>query len=118
MSKQAEFQIKSILKQSKRGWITKQVEGVNYTGEQCGGIKYYYTHIYRILHKWSFRQKVPRKVYVNTAASKEEKEDFKKKTEQIFVSNDIQEEREKKFYRSISIESSFSSMILCKDGLD
>ncbi|MBV9178436.1 MAG: hypothetical protein JO297_15530 [Nitrososphaeraceae archaeon] len=30
-----------------------------------------------MLHKWGFRQKVPRKVYVNTASVKE-KEDFKK----------------------------------------
>ena len=29
------------------------------------------------MHKWGFKQKVPRKVHVNTA-SKEEKEDFKR----------------------------------------
>ena len=32
------------------------------------GIKYHYTHIYRILRKWGFKQKVPRKVHVNTAS--------------------------------------------------
>ncbi|MBV9179031.1 MAG: winged helix-turn-helix domain-containing protein [Nitrososphaeraceae archaeon] len=41
------------------------------------GIQYHYTHIYRLLHKWGFKQKIPRKVHVNTA-SKEEKERFKK----------------------------------------
>jgi transposase len=41
------------------------------------GIQYHYTHIYRPLHKWGFRQKIPRKVHVNTA-SEEEKEQFKK----------------------------------------
>jgi len=28
-------------------------------------------------HKWGFKQKIPRKVHINTA-SREEKEDFKK----------------------------------------
>ncbi|HEY6535483.1 MAG TPA: winged helix-turn-helix domain-containing protein [Candidatus Nitrosocosmicus sp.] len=42
------------------------------------GIKYHYTPIYRILRKWGFKQKVPRKVHVNTA-SPEEKEVFKKR---------------------------------------
>jgi hypothetical protein len=39
-----------------------------------------YPHIYRrILRKWGFKQKVPRKVNVNTA-SQEEKEAFKKRS--------------------------------------
>jgi transposase len=42
-----------------------------------GGIRYHYTHIYRLMHKWGFKQKVPRKTHVNTA-SKEEKERLKK----------------------------------------
>ena len=42
------------------------------------GIKYHYTHIYRILRRWGFKRKVPRKVHVNTA-SVEEKEAFKKR---------------------------------------
>ena len=37
-----------------------------------------YSHI-RILRKWGFKQKVPRKVHVNTA-SLEEKEAFKKRS--------------------------------------
>jgi len=47
---------------------------------KVGGIRYHYFHIYRILHKWGFRQKVPRKVHVNTA-SREEKDYFKKEPE-------------------------------------
>jgi Winged helix-turn helix len=47
------------------------------------GIQYhYYTHIYRLLHKWAFRQKIPRKVHVNTA-SEEEEEQFKKRAQGI-----------------------------------
>jgi hypothetical protein len=36
------------------------------------------------MHKWGFKQKVPRKVHVNTA-SKEEKEDFKKEQERYWI---------------------------------
>jgi transposase len=47
------------------------------------GIQYhYYTHIYRLLHKWGFKQKIPRKVHVNTA-SEEEKEQFEKRAQEI-----------------------------------
>jgi hypothetical protein len=45
---------------------------------------YHYTHIYRLMHKWGFKQKVPRKVHVNTA-SKEEKERFKKEPERYWI---------------------------------
>ncbi len=54
-------------------------------------IKYHYTHIYLILRKWEFKQKVTRKVHINTA-SLEEKFAFKKKTEQIFVDKQQQQE--------------------------
>jgi putative transposase len=75
ISEEAIYQIKKELKESSQGWTTKQVEEfiVNESG-----IKYHYTHIYRILRKWGFKQKVPRKVHVNTA-SQEEKEAFKKR---------------------------------------
>jgi len=69
------YQIKQELSSSKQGWTTKQVEELII---KKSGIKYHYTHIYRILRKWGFKQKVPRKVHVNTA-SKEEKNDFKKR---------------------------------------
>jgi putative transposase len=70
-----EYQIKKELSSSKQGWTTKQVEELII---KKSGIKYHYTHIYRILRKWGFKQKVPRKVHVNTA-SKEEKDNFKKR---------------------------------------
>lgn len=74
IDKQTEYKIKTILKESNQGWTTKQIEKIII---EKTGIKYHYTHIYRIAHKWGFRQKVPRKVHVNTA-SREEKEAFKK----------------------------------------
>ena len=75
LSKETSYQIKQELKQSNHGWTTKQVEDLIV---KKSGIKYHYTHIYRILRKWGFKQKVPRKVHINTA-SREEKETFKKR---------------------------------------
>ncbi len=75
LSDEIEYQIKKELKESSQGWCTKQVEELII---KKSGIKYHYIHIYRILRKWGFKQKVPRKVHVNTA-SKEEKNHFKKR---------------------------------------
>jgi transposase len=70
--------IKTTLKESNHGWTTKQVEEELLVKKSR--IKYHYTRIYRILRKWGFKQKVPRKIHINTA-SKEEKEAFKKRTD-------------------------------------
>jgi transposase len=75
LSEEICYRIKKELKESNQGWTTKQVEELII---KKSGIKYHYTHIYRILRKWGFKQKVPRKMHVNTA-SKEEKEAFKKR---------------------------------------
>ena len=42
------------------------------------GVMYHEVHVYRLLHKWRFKPKVPQRRFVNTA-SKEEKEAFKKR---------------------------------------
>ena len=77
LSKDMVYQIKKELSNSKQGWrTTKQVEELII---KKSGIKYHYTHIYRILRKWGFKQKVPRKVHVNTA-SQQEKDNFKKRS--------------------------------------
>ena len=77
LSEETSYQIKKELKEnSKQGWTTIQVEELII---KKSGIKYHYTHIYHcILRKWGFKQKVPRKVHVNTA-SVDEKEAFKKR---------------------------------------
>jgi putative transposase len=75
LSEEVEYKIQTIMKESNQGWTTKQVEELI---TQKTGVKYHYTHIYRILRKWGFKQKVPRKVHVNTASA-EEKKDFKKR---------------------------------------
>ena len=73
--KETIYEIKNELSSSKQGWTTKQVEDL--IVKTSGGLRYHYTHIYRLMHKWGFKQKVPRKVHVNTP-SKEEKERLKK----------------------------------------
>ena len=75
VSRQVEYRIKTILKESNYGWTTKQVEEMII---QESGVRYHHNYIYRILRKWGFKQKVPRKVHVNTAST-EEKNDFKKR---------------------------------------
>ena len=77
-------QIKQELKESNKGWTTKQVEELII---KKSGIRYHHVHIYRILRKLGFKQKVPRKVHVNTA-SKEEKGDFKKRQNRYFWTDD------------------------------
>ena len=68
------IKISKKLTESKQGWSTKQVNDMIV---QESGIQYHYTHVYRLLHKWGLKQKVPRKVHVNSA-SEQEKGRFKK----------------------------------------
>jgi putative transposase len=68
------MRIRKTLMESRQGWTTKQV---NELIVRESGIHHHYTHVYRLLHKWGFKQKVPRRVHVNTASIKEKKE-FKK----------------------------------------
>ena len=75
LSEETSYQIKKELSNSNQGWTTKQVEQLII---KKSGIKYHYTHIYRILRKWGFKQRKSKKVHVNTA-SQEEKEAFKKR---------------------------------------
>ncbi len=80
LSEEIEYQIKKELKETNQGWTTKQAEELII---KKSGIKYHYVHIYRVLRKWGFKQKVPRKVHINTA-SQEEKDDFKKRLPRYF----------------------------------
>ena len=51
LSKETSYQIKKELKESNKGWTTKnRGERVNHIKKS--DIKYHYTHIYRILRKW------------------------------------------------------------------
>jgi len=66
--------IRKELADSNTGWDFRQVMDLIY---KKTGVRYYEVHIYRLLHKWGFKSKVPHKRFVNTASVKEKKK-FKK----------------------------------------
>ena len=55
LSVEIEHKIKTILKESNSGWTTKQVKELII---QNTGVNYHHNHIYRIVKKWGFKQKV------------------------------------------------------------
>ena len=68
------IKIKQELAESNTGWDFRQVMDLIY---KKTGVRYHEVHIYRLLHKWGFKSKVPKKRFVNTASVKE-KSKFKK----------------------------------------
>ena len=68
-------EIKRELSENLAGWKAKEIMNIIYDKT---GIRYHEVHIYRLLHKWGFSPKVPRKRFVNTASNKEKKQ-FKKR---------------------------------------
>ncbi|HSF49359.1 MAG TPA: helix-turn-helix domain-containing protein [Nitrososphaeraceae archaeon] len=82
ISEETVHEIKNELASNKHGWTTRQVEDLII--RKSGGIRYHYTHIYRLMHKWGFKEKVPKKTHMNTA-SKGEKERFKKQPERFWT---------------------------------
>jgi putative transposase len=67
-------EIQKELSDSNTGWDFRQVMDLIYTRS---GVRYHEVHIYRLLHKWGFKSKIPQKRFVNTASAKEKKK-FKK----------------------------------------
>jgi len=74
LPREVAIRIRKKMKQRKQGWTTQQVHEMIV---KEGNVHYHQIYIYSLLHRWGFKQKVPRKVHVNTA-SDEEKEEFKK----------------------------------------
>ena len=68
-------EIKRELSENLTGWRAKEIMNIIY---EKTGVRYHEVHIYRLLHKWKFSPKVPRKRFVNIA-SNEEKKQFKKR---------------------------------------
>jgi putative transposase len=66
--------IRQELVDSNNGWDFRQVMDLIY---KKTGVRYHEVHIYRLLHKWGFKSKVPQKKFVNTS-SKKDKRKFKK----------------------------------------
>ena len=93
ISQETPCQIKKELAVSNQGWTTRQVDDLIV---RKSGIKYHYTHTCRILRRWGFKQKVPRKVHANTA-SREEKDDFKKRPPRcLWISSSSSKKKERK----------------------
>jgi putative transposase len=67
-------EIRRELSQNASGWKAKEIMNIIY---EKTGVRYHEVHVYRLLHKWGFSPKVPRKRFVNIAL-REEKEQFKK----------------------------------------
>jgi putative transposase len=67
--------IRQELEDSNTGWDFRQVMDLIY--KKSGIVRYHKVHIYRLLHKWGFKSKVPQKRFVNTASIKD-KSKFKK----------------------------------------
>lgn len=68
------IKIRQELADSNTGWDFRQVMDLIY---KKTGVRYHEVHIYRLLHKWGFKSKVPKKKFVNTAPTIEKKR-FKK----------------------------------------
>ena len=68
------IRIRKKLRERRQGWTTQQVHEMIV---KEGDVRYHQIYIYSLLHRWGFRQKVPRRVHVNTASIKEKKQ-FKK----------------------------------------
>ena len=67
--------IRTDLSENPSGWKAKEIMDIIH---RKTGVKYHEVHVYRLLHKWGFDPKVPRKRFVNIA-SHEERKQFKKR---------------------------------------
>ena len=69
------LEVRKELSENPSGWKVKQIMNIIY---ERTGVRYHEVHVYRLLHKWGFKPKVPQRRFINTA-SKEGKEAFKKR---------------------------------------
>lgn len=69
------LKIRRELSENPLGWKAKEIMNII---RQKTGVRYHEVHVYRLLHKWGFKPKVPQKRFVNIV-SKEEKKAFKKR---------------------------------------
>lgn len=66
--------IRRELSENPSGWKAKEIMNIIH---EKAGVRYHEVHVYRLLHKWGFKLKVPQKRFVSVA-SKEQKRQFKK----------------------------------------
>jgi transposase len=82
---EVEYEIREILKDCNTGWTTKQIEEL-IIKESGIRVRYHHNYIYYIVRKWGFKHS-SKEDNVNTA-SKEEKEEFKKRPARfLWISN-------------------------------
>ena len=70
------IKIRQELADSNTGWDFRQVMDLIY--KKTGGVRYHEVHIYRLLHKWGFKSKIPQKKFVITASTKKKRRALKK----------------------------------------
>ena len=76
--KEIMVKIRQELTDSNTGWDFRQVMDSIY---KKTGVRYHEVHIYRLLHKWGFKSKIPQKRFVNTAS--EGQKEIQKRVKQI-----------------------------------
>jgi putative transposase len=100
LSEEISHQIKKELKESnKQGWTTKLVEELII---KKSGIKYHYAHIYRrILRKWGFKQKVPKRCMLILHLWMKKRFSKKRLQNRYLWTSSSRNNNNKKFYYSI-----------------
>ena len=85
--------IRKELSEKSSGWQAKEIIDIIH---KRTGVRYHEVHVYRLLHKWGFKPKVPRKRFVSTA-SKEEKEQFKKELKRSLIVSQKKKDSQSQF---------------------
>jgi putative transposase len=71
VSQEKLLKIRTELSENPSGWKVKEIMNIIH---RKTGVMYHEVHVYRLLHKWGFSPKVPKKRFVNTASDKERKQ--------------------------------------------
>jgi transposase len=87
------LKIRKELSEKSSGWQAKEIMDIIH---KRTGVRYHEVHVYRILHKWGFSSKVPQKRFVK-AASKEEKEQFKKELKRSLIVSQKKKDSQSQF---------------------
>ena len=98
LPEEIEYEIKTILMENNQGWTTKQIEELII---KKSGIKYHYTHIYRVVKKWGLKQKY-RERFMLKPLLKKRRMNLKKDQPNVV---DIQ--HQKKEFAIVSLDESF-----------
>jgi transposase len=59
------LEVRKELSENPSGWKVKQIMNIIY---ERTGVRYHEVHVYRLLHKWGFKPKVPQRRFINSAS--------------------------------------------------